>query len=113
MKKRIKIIGKVQSYQKGSIYRVSRHFADKLITRGKAEEVITQKEEKQVIETKEEKHQPAETKDAIEAKDYPLSIPKLRLKIQQLTEDELLDIVKYDSRKGARETAEEEIMRRG
>lgn len=110
MKKRIKITGKVQSYTKGGVYRVSRHFADKLIAHGKAEEVITKKEEKRAIETKEEKHQPEETKTL---GDYPLSIPKLRIEIEDLPEKILMDIIKYDTRKGAREVAEEEIARRG
>ena len=110
MKKRIKILEDIQYYKKG-IYRVPRSFADKLIRQGKAEEVFTQKEEKQQVETKEEKHQPGETKGPLG--DYPLSIPKLKLVIQQLNEDILLDIIKHDSRKGAREAAEEEIARRG
>ena len=109
MKKRIKILKDIQYYKKG-IYRVPRSFADKLIRQGKAEEVFTQKEEKQQIETKEEKHQPGETKPL---GDYPLSIPKLKLEIRHLNGDILLDIARHDSRKGAREAAEEEIARRG
>jgi len=101
MKKAIKILKPVQSYKIGGSYRVSPHFADKLIARGQAEEI--KKKEKAAIETKEEKFIP-ETK--------VLSISKLRPAVSAMDMDELKAIVEKDSRISARKIAEEEIKKR-
>jgi len=106
MKKVIKILKDVQSYEIGKNYRVHGSFANSLIKRGKAEELLPiVKEEKKVIETKEEKHAPAETKEL-------LPIKKLAEVISGYTDDQLLEIIKSDERITAKRMATEEIKKR-
>jgi len=104
MKKRIKILKPVQSYVIGNIYRVSPHFAGKLIGRKQAEPVPDVKEEKTVIKTKEEKFIP-ETKEI-------LSISKLRPAISTMSMEELKSIAEKDERVSARDLANKEISKR-
>lgn len=112
MKKLVKIIKDVQSYENGNCYRIHESFANTLIRLGKAEEV---KEEKTVIETKEEKHAPAETKEVKPEKkeEEQLSIKKLSDVISTYSEDELLSIIKNDIRVSAKRLAEGELRKRG
>jgi len=111
MKKRIKILKPVQSYVIGKVYRVAPHFAGKLIGRGQAEafpnikKAIVLKQEKAVIETKEEKFIP-------ETKDYPLSISKLKAVIDEITVEELMNIINSDSRTSAVSMARKELLNR-
>ena len=108
MKKVIKILKDVQSYEIGKNYRVHGSFANSLIKRGKAEEVLPKvdpKEEKKVIETKEEKHAPAETKER-------LSIKKLSEVIGTYSIEQLAEITKSDDRVTARKLAEAELSLR-
>ena len=106
MKKVIKIIKPVQSYEIGKNYRVHGSFANSLIKRGKAEEVLPEKkEEKKVIETKEEKHASEETKER-------LSIKKLSEVIGTYSVEDLTEIAKSDDRVTARKLAEAELSLR-
>ena len=112
MKKVVKILKPVQSYEVGKTYRLHGSFVNSLIKRGKAEEVLPKvepKEEKKVIETKEEKHAPAETKEQPKEK---LSIKKLSEVIGTYSVDELTEIVKSDDRVTARKLAEAELSLR-
>jgi len=112
MKKRIKFLKPVQSYDVGSTHRISSHFADKLIARGQAVEVkdIVAKEEKHTYETKEEKFTPFyPTK---EKKDFSITAVS-KIDFTSLTDEELLDIIKNDQRKTAIRLAQEEIRKRG
>ena len=104
MKRRIKILKPVQSYIIGDIYRVSPHFAGKLISRGQAEDVPNVKEAKVVIETKEEKFTP-ETKEA-------LSISKLKKVISDISVEELIHIANFDKRITAVLMAKAELTKR-
>ena len=110
MKKRIKILKKVQSYETGRIYRVSPHFGDKLIQRGQAVEV---KNEKKTVETKEEKFENTtlETKPYVPKSFAEYSIKKLTGMVGDFTLDELADLLK-DERISAIRLAQEEIKRR-
>lgn len=106
MKKAVKILRDVQSYENGKIYRIHESFANSLIKRGKAEEVL-QKEEKKVIETKEEKHAPEETK-----KEETLSIKKLSEVISGYSDQQLNDIIEKDTRSTAVKMARAEFAKR-
>ena len=108
MKKVVKILKDVQSYENGKVYRLHKSFADNLIKRGKAEEVLPKiepKEEKRVIETKEEKHAPAETKET-------LSINKLSAVIAEYSIEDLKFIIENDTRIGAKRLAQAELDKR-
>ena len=108
MKKVVKIIKPVQSYEVGKTYRLHGSFVNSLIKRGKAEEVlpkVEQKEEKKVIETKEEKHAPAETKET-------LSINKLTAVIAEYSDDDLKYIIENDQRVTAKKLAQAELDKR-
>ena len=108
MKKVVKILKNVQSYENGKVYRLHGSFASSLIKRGNAVEVLPKvepKEEKKVIETKEEKHAPEETKER-------LSIKKLSEVIGTYSKEELAEIVKSDDRVTARKLAESELSLR-
>jgi len=107
MKRRIKILKPVQSYIIDNIYRVSPHFADKLIARGQASLVPDAKQEKAVIETKEEKFIP-ETKVPEEV----LSISKLKKVISELSNEELMSIASKDQRVSAVAMAKKELQKR-
>jgi len=102
MKKRIKILKPVQSYGIGKVYRVSPNFGDALIRRGQASLVV--KESKTVIETKEEKFKP-ETKEL-------LSISKLKGVMSDLSTEELMHIINFDSRVSAVAMAKKELQKR-
>lgn len=114
MKKRIKILKEVQSYEIGRAYRVQSSFADKLIARGKASEV---KEEKKIPETKEEKFtdKPVITKEpepVPEVRSFAeFSIKKLSAMLSGFSHQDLADLLK-DSRVSAIKLAQEEIKRR-
>ena len=108
MKRRIKILKPVQSYTIGKNYRVSPHFAEKLIGRGQAEVVPNVKEEKAVIITKEEKFNPdTKTEDPGD-----LSISKLKVVIPELSSEELTKIVTFDQRVSAVSMAKKELSKR-
>ena len=107
MKRRIKTLKPVQSYIIGKVYRISPHFAGKLISRGQAEEVPNAKQEKAVIETKEEKFIP-ETKVPEEV----LSISKLKKVISELSNEELMSIASKDQRVSAVNLATKELLKR-
>ena len=104
MKTRVKILKPVQSYIIGNVYRLSGHFANKLIEHGKAVAVPNVKEEKKVITTKEEKFIP-ETKEV-------LPISKLRLAISDMSYEELDFILHNDERKSAKALAQKELLNR-
>ena len=112
MKRRIKILKPVQSYTIGKNYRVSPHFANKLIGRGQASLVPDVKQEKAVIVTKEEKFIPI-TK--IENEGLPkevLSISKLKKVITDLSSEELMFIANNDQRVSAVSMAKKELSKR-
>ena len=114
MKTRVKILKPVQSYIIGNVYRLSGHFADKLIKHGKAVKVLNVKEEKKVIETKEEKFIP-ETKNknyVQEEMEGVLPISRLRIVIPDLSTEILQSIVEKDERKSAQKLAYNEIKKR-
>ena len=105
MKKIVKILKPVQSYEVGKTYRLHGSFVNSLVKRGKAEEVLPKlepKEEKKVIETKEEKHAPAETKET-------LSINKLSAVIAEYSIEDLKFIIENDTRIGAKRLAQAEL----
>ena len=110
MKKLVKILKPVQSYEVGKVYRLQGSFMNSLVKRGKAEEVIPEKkEEKKVIETKEEKF----TEKTIETKDFSaISITKLKDAVKDYTLEDLADLLK-DKRISAIKLAQEEIKKRG
>ena len=112
MKKIVKIIKPVQSYEVGKTYRLHGSFVNSLIKRGKAEEVLPKvepKEEKKVIETKEEKHAPETTKQ--EPKET-LSINKLSAVISEYSIEDLKFIIENDTRIGAKKLAQAELDKR-
>jgi len=113
MKKRIKILKPVQSYIIGNVYRLSGHFANKLIEHGKAVAVPNVKEEKKVITTKEEKFVP-ETKEEIPPPKEIVVLPisKLRLAISDMSYEELDFILHNDERKSAKALAQKELLNR-
>jgi len=112
MKRRIKILKPVQSYTIGKNYRVSPHFADKLIGRGQASLVPDVKQEKAVVETKEEKFIPiTKIEDEVLPKEV-LSISKLKKAIADLSSEELMFIANNDQRVSAAAMAKKELSKR-
>jgi hypothetical protein len=108
-----KLLKPIQGHRPGQIITRRAEHIDNLIKLGIAEAIEPEvKEEKTPIETKEEKFAPKETK--AEPKDFTsISIPKLREMAASLSDDDLLDIVKADFRKGAVALAQEELQKRG
>jgi hypothetical protein len=101
-----KLLTAIQGYRPGQIIQRRAEHINNLIKLGIAEPLEV-KEEKAIIETKEEKHAPSETKDFTD-----ISLSKLAGKVKELSDDDLLDIVKADYRKGAVALAQEELRKR-
>jgi len=102
-----KLLKAIPGHRVGHVITRRAEHIDKLIQMGIAEPLEV-KQEKTPIETKEEKFAPSETKDFTD-----ISLSKLAGKVKELSDDDLLDIVKADYRKGAVALAQEELSRRG
>lgn len=129
----IQLLKSIPNKRAGSKIVRRKELADKLVSMGIAKYVNkpAEKQDKTVIETKEEKHAPTESKvmtsadmdapppetepeESPEPNDYSeVSVRKLADMIKDLSEDDLLNIVKTDERKTAVKLAEEEIRARG
>ena len=112
----IKLLKPIPGHRIGIVIKRRQKHAANLVEKNIAEYV---KQEKTSIETKEEKFAPAETKvmsstDINKVQDYSdVSVRELSGMIGDLSEDDLLNIVKNDIRVTARKIAEEEIGKRG
>ena len=101
-----KLLKAIPGHRRGQVITRRAEHIEKLISMGIAESIEV-KQEKTPIETKEEKFAPSETKDFTD-----ISLSKLAGKVKELSDDDLLNIVKTDYRKGAVALAQEELKKR-
>jgi hypothetical protein len=105
-RKRLKMVRRHGFLNQGSEYNIKGKLADSLLKTGKAVEV---KESKVAIVTKEEKFAPQETKAP--PKDFS-EVPVSQLLFDELSDDDLLGIIKTDNRISAVRAAKKELQRR-